>query len=145
MRALTAELAMAMALVSGCCGYNVPRLDEFSRLPLREQMAVYDQARRKDCVIEPSEGPLFVIARHGYEAADAMTASLNGSGAAFPPEDAITVLELVHFGGADLRQHEAFRVLEELARAAPDAAVRKRARLAVDLISKNDPLVESSD
>jgi hypothetical protein len=143
MRAWTA--AMAMAMVSGCChNVHLIRIDEFRRLPLREQIAVYDEARRKHCVLEPDTQILF-ISYHGYEAADAMTSSLKGTGAMFPPEDAITVLEFVHFSGADLRQHEALRVLEELARAAPDPAVRKQARLAVARISKNDPLLESSD
>jgi hypothetical protein len=141
MRALTAELAIAMTLVSGCC-YNVPRIGEFRRLPLREQMAVYDEAKRKNCVVRPGLLPLQIIAYHGYDAADAMTSSLKGSGAAFPPRDAIEVLELVHFGGVDLRQREALRVLEELARSAPDPVLRKRARLAVARISRNDPLVE---
>jgi hypothetical protein len=144
MRALTAELVIAMTLLSGCCD-EVIRIDEFRRLPLREQMAVYDQAKEKGCVRENSTALLGIIAHHGYEAAEAMTSSLKGAGTMFPPEDAITVLEFVHFSGADLRQHEALRVLEELARAAPDPAVRKQARLAVARISKNDPLLESSD
>jgi hypothetical protein len=143
MRAWMAEMAVAMVLVSGCC-HNVPliHIDEFSRLPLREQIAVYDEARRKHCFLEPSEMWLLEIADHGDEAADAMTSSLKGSGAAFPPRAAIDVLELVHFGGVDLRQREAFLVLEELARNAPDPLLRKRARLAVARISRNDPLAE---
>jgi hypothetical protein len=142
MRTLPAVVAMAMTLVSGCCGYRLPPTEEFSRLPLRDQMAAYDQAWRRDCVMEQSTVLLLVISDHGYEAADAMTSSLKGSGAAFPPEEAVTVLEFVHFGGADLRQHEAFLVLQELARTAPNPALRKRARLAVARIAKDDPLVK---
>jgi hypothetical protein len=108
-------------------------------------MAVYDQAKKEGCVRENSTALLGIIARHGYEAAEAMTSSLKGAGAMFPPQDAIRVLEFVHFSGADLRQHEALRALAELARTAPDPAVRKRARLAMAKISKDDPLVESSD
>jgi hypothetical protein len=144
MRAWTAEMAMAMAmvLVSGCC-CNVPliHIDEFRRLPLREQIAVFDEAKRKHCVLEPDRQILF-IADHGEEAADAMTSSLKGSGPAFPPRDAVRVLEFVHFGGVDLRQREALRVLEELARSAADPVLRKRARLAVARITRNDPLAE---
>jgi hypothetical protein len=145
MRAWTAEMAMAMVLVSGCyCNVPLIKSNKFRLLPLREQIAVYDEAKRKHCVLEP-DTRLLVIAFHGAEAAEAMTSSLKGNGPAFPPRDAVEVLELVHFGGVDLRQREALRVLEELARSAPDPVLRKRARLAVARISKNDPLLESSD
>lgn len=143
MRTWTAEIAMAMVLVSGCCR-NVPliHIHEFDRLPLREQIAVFDDAKRKHCILEPDTVHLLEIASHGEEAADAMTSSLKGNGPAFPPRDAIRVLEFVHFGGVDLRQREALRVLEELARSAPNPLLRKQARLAVAQISRNDPLAE---
>src|SRR5579864_2332220 len=143
MRTLMVGLVIAMTLLSGCCD-EVIRIDEFRRLALHEQMAVYDQAKEKGCIRENSTAFLVIISRHGYEAAEAMTSSLKGAGAMFPPQDAITVLEFVHFSGADLRRDEALRVLKELARAAPDPAVRKQARLAVARISKNDPVLESS-
>jgi hypothetical protein len=137
MRAWTA--AMAMAMVSGCChNVHLIRIDEFRRLPLREQIAVYAEARRKHCFLEP-DTQIMLIADHGIEAADAMTASLKGSGAPFPPGAAITVLELVHFGGVDLRQHEAFKLMQDLARSASDASLRKRASDAVERIARNDP------
>ena len=87
MRGWTAEMAVAMVLVSGCCR-NAPliHIDKFDRLPLREQLAVYDEAKRKHCALEP-DTHILVIAFHGAEAADAMTSSLKGSGPAFPPRD----------------------------------------------------------
>ena len=146
MRAWMAAMAMSTVLVSGCCPWcchNVLiHIDKFSRLPLREQIAVYGEYRRKHCIVEPPEMHLLAIASHGEETAAAMTSSLKGSGPAFPPKDAVEVLEFVHFGGVDLRQREALRVLEELARSAPDPVLRKRARNAVARISRNDPLAE---
>lgn len=90
---------MALVLVSGC-GRNVPliHIHEFSRLPLREQIAVFDDAKPKHYVLEPDIVHLLEIASHGEEAADAMTSSLKGSGPAFPPRDTVRVLEFVHFG-----------------------------------------------
>lgn len=142
MRAWTAVMGMAMVLLSAChCNVPLIKSERFRLLPLREQIAVYDEAKRKHCVLEP-DTQILVIAFHGAEAADAMTSSLKGSGPAFPPRNAVEVLELVHFGGVDLRQREALRVLEELARSAPDPVLRKRARNAVARISRNDPLAE---
>lgn len=128
-----------IVLLAGCCG-NRLHFDEFRSLNLHDQIAAYEQARESHCVGENSTAFLVAIAQHGYQAADLMTASLRGSGVKFPPDDAVTVLEFVHFGGADLRKHEALKVLEELARTAPSAALRKEAAVAVQRITTNDPM-----
>jgi hypothetical protein len=125
-------------IASGCCG-NRLHSDDFRHLTLREQIAAYYQARRDDCVGENATVLLSEIASHGYEADDAMTASLKGTGEPFSPVDAIAVLEFVHFRGFDLRQHESFRVLQEPALSAPDLSLRKEAGNAAIRIERRDP------
>jgi hypothetical protein len=137
MRGMILGLVIAFT-PAGCCAHRL-HFDDFRVLTLDEQMVAYYQAWRSDCVRENDGGLLSAIASHGYEAADAMATSLKGTGVPFPPADAIRVIEFVHFDGFDLRQHEAFRVLQELAQSAPDSSLRKEAGNAVVRIERRDP------
>jgi hypothetical protein len=131
-------LTVISMLLSACCA-NRLNFDEFRLMKLHDQVVAYDQARREHCVGENSTAFLDAIARHGYPAADVMTSSLEQRGTEFPADDAIAVLELVHFHGADLRGHEALKVLDQLARTTSDPALRKLAGDTAQRIRRNDP------
>ena len=127
-------------LLTACCG-NLLDYRTFRNLPLDEQLASYEQARHENCVREGSTGFLDLIALHGYEAADRVIVLVRRPDSSFPLDDAIRLLEFVHFHGSDLRHHEAMHLLEELAKSSPDPGVRKRAAIAIQRITKNDPLL----
>lgn|GEM_PF-4191675 len=74
------------------------------------------------------------MASNGYPAADLMVVRLKQTNSKFPAEDAIRVLEYTHLQGANLLNHEAIHVLENLAASASDPALRKQAQGAIDLI-----------
>jgi hypothetical protein len=64
---------IGLLLLSACCGARLD-YDTFRTMPLNEQLAAYEQARRENCVREASAGFLDLIALHGYEAADSVIA-----------------------------------------------------------------------
>lgn len=131
---------IGLLLLSACCGARL-NYDTFRSLPLSDQLAAYEKARHENCVREGSAGFLDLIALHGYEAADSVVALVRRPNPSFPLDDAITILEFVHFRGYDLRQHEALHLLEDLAKTSSDPAVRQEAATAVQRITKNDPLI----
>ncbi len=128
-----------VAHVFACC-LNRIDLDKFYKSSLDQQIAAYEMARSKGCVYSERGALLQAISRHGYPAAEIMIERLNHPRQGFPQEDAISVLEFVHFGGADLRNHEALRVLENIAKTSPDANVREEAERSIRKIKSNDPL-----
>jgi hypothetical protein len=138
---LTFSLAISFFTLFSACGGNCLRYDEFHAMTLSGQILRYKQARRENCIGENSTAFLGIIATHGYEAADAMVSALQKGKGEFPPDDALRVLEFVHFQGADLREHEALKVLEQIAGdATADNRLREEASEAVQRIRRNDPL-----
>jgi hypothetical protein len=131
--------SLSLAL-NACC---LRRIDivGFGQNTLDRQVSVYAEAAGNKCVYSERGHLLDVIASHGYSAADAMIRILDRPQSGFPPEDAIVVLEFVHFGGADLRKHPAMALLEHLAVNAQDPAVRAQAERTVQKIKSNDPLM----
>jgi hypothetical protein len=131
-------LLLLMAF-SACCSPMLYDTEAFRKIPLDEKIASYKRAASEKRVCSEKEILLSAMADHGYAAADAMTELLNHPDPSFPLDDVATVLELTHYKGADLREHEALRALTRIADTSPDAAARARAKRAVEEIRKHSP------
>lgn len=137
---LTIFLGLTLGVFSACCFHRID-LDAFDRSTLEQKIAAYEKAISERCVYSEKGALLRAIASHGYPAADAMIERLIRPHPSFPLNDAINVLEHVHFQGSDLRDHEAMRVLKQISETAANAAVRAEAEKAIQRIRSNNPLL----
>jgi hypothetical protein len=128
-----------LATLSGCCSHWVD-IETFRQSPLQQQIREYERGLRERCIPREGKGLLVAaIAGHGLESAEAMTELLRHPSPLFPLEDAVEVLELVHIGGTDLRNHESMRALATLADTASSPEVRARAKEAFEAIQTHKP------
>jgi hypothetical protein len=139
MTANVAGIAL-LAVVSGCCSHWVD-IKTFRYSSLAEQIREYERGFREGCI--PREGGqatlLTEMSTHGLDSADAMTNLLKHPSPDFPLEDAMDVLEFVHWLGTDLRNHESMRVLASIAETASDPEVRTKAKETLENIKNHVP------
>jgi|SRR3954464_765306 hypothetical protein len=138
MQSRSALLILVLAVVSGCCAHGI-NVKKFDSLKLDQQVASYEEAWNSGCIRSERGWLLRSIASHGYPAADLMVVRLKQENSRFPAEDAISILEYVHLEGADLLDHEALSVLDNIAKTGSSEEVRLQARNAADLIRKQRP------
>jgi hypothetical protein len=139
MRSLTRNpyVIVGFFLLSACCSTRLD-YDTFRSLPPDKQLISYEKAKRDHCIREGEGVFQALIADHGYQAADSVVALVRQPDSTFPLDDAITILELIHVNGYDLRHHEAMHLLEDLAKSSSDPAVRRKAATAVERIQKHN-------
>jgi len=138
-KSLTWLGALLLLAFSACCSPLLYDTEAFRKIPLDEKIASYKRAVSEKRVCSEKEILLSAMADHGYPAADAMTELLSHPDPSFPLDDIATVLELTHYKGTDLREHEAMRALTRIADTSPDAVARARAKRAIEEIRKYSP------
>jgi hypothetical protein len=123
-------------LLAGCCLHRID-LDTFRQAPLPSQIKQYETAMAKGCIRLEQPLLLDAIAAHRLDAVEAMVELLKHPNQNFPLPDAIDVIELIHFGGTDLRGNEVMVLLDQIAHQSTDPEVRDSAKRAAEEIRAN--------
>jgi len=97
---------------------------------------LYEEAVGEKCLYSEKGALIRSMAEHGVAAVDAMAEILESPRSVFPAEDAIDVIESVHWNGVDLRRHRAIQALARIAESASDPALRKRAKAVSDELER---------
>jgi len=96
---------VSAALLSSVACWSLGAYDMrvFAGMPLSEQISTYEGWASEGKLPRPELSYLSLMSKSGCDAAVAVVAAVEREGSAFPPSDAVTVVDFARYSGCDVQ------------------------------------------